>query len=63
LQCPLARPRVVPAPRREPQIHGGYGFTREFEIERHLRDAKLCEIGAGTSQVRRLVIAKHLLRE
>jgi alkylation response protein AidB-like acyl-CoA dehydrogenase len=45
------------------QIHGGYGFTREFEIERHLRDAKLCEIGEGTSQVQRLVIAKHLLRE
>jgi alkylation response protein AidB-like acyl-CoA dehydrogenase len=44
------------------QIHGGYGFTREFEIERHLRDAKLCEIGEGTSQVQRLVIAKHLLR-
>ena len=45
------------------QIHGGYGFTREFEIERHLRDAKLCEIGEGTSQVQRMVIAKHLLRE
>ena len=45
------------------QIHGGYGFTREFEIERHLRDAKLCEIGEGTSQVQRMMIAKHLLRE
>ncbi|MDQ2645958.1 MAG: acyl-CoA dehydrogenase family protein [Myxococcota bacterium] len=45
------------------QIHGGYGFTREFEIERHLRDAKLCEIGEGTSQVQRMVIAKHLLRD
>jgi alkylation response protein AidB-like acyl-CoA dehydrogenase len=45
------------------QVHGGYGFTREFEIERHLRDAKLCEIGEGTSQVQRMVIAKHLLRE
>ena len=44
------------------QIHGGYGFTREFAIERHLRDVKLCEIGEGTSQVQRLVIAKHLLR-
>jgi alkylation response protein AidB-like acyl-CoA dehydrogenase len=44
------------------QIHGGYGYTREFDVERHLRDAKLCEIGEGTSQVQRLVIAKHVLR-
>ena len=43
------------------QIHGGYGYTREFDVERHLRDAKLCEIGEGTSQVQRMVIAKHLL--
>ena len=45
------------------QIHGGYGYTREFDIERHLRDVKLCEIGEGTSQVQRMVIAKHLLKE
>jgi len=45
------------------QIHGGYGYTREYDIERHLRDAKLCEIGEGTSQVQRIVIAKHLLRD
>jgi alkylation response protein AidB-like acyl-CoA dehydrogenase len=44
------------------QIHGGYGYTREFEIEKHLRDVKLCEIGEGTSQVQRLVIAKNLLK-
>jgi alkylation response protein AidB-like acyl-CoA dehydrogenase len=44
------------------QIHGGYGYTREFDIERHLRDVKLCEIGEGTSQIQRMVIAKHLLR-
>jgi alkylation response protein AidB-like acyl-CoA dehydrogenase len=44
------------------QIHGGYGYTREFDVERHLRDAKLCEIGEGTSQVQRIVISKHLLR-
>jgi alkylation response protein AidB-like acyl-CoA dehydrogenase len=43
------------------QIHGGYGYTREFDIERHLRDVKLCEIGEGTSQVQRMVIAKQLL--
>jgi len=45
------------------QIHGGYGFTREFAIEKHLRDVKLCEIGEGTSQVQRMVIAKHVLRD
>jgi alkylation response protein AidB-like acyl-CoA dehydrogenase len=44
------------------QIHGGYGYTREFHVERHLRDAKLCEIGEGTSEVQRIVIAKHLLQ-
>ncbi len=43
------------------QIHGGYGYTREFGVERHLRDAKLCEIGEGTSEVQRVVIAKHVL--
>jgi len=43
------------------QVHGGYGYVREFDVERHLRDAKLCEIGEGTSEVQRMVIAKHLL--
>jgi alkylation response protein AidB-like acyl-CoA dehydrogenase len=43
------------------QIHGGYGYTREFAVERHLRDAKLCEIGEGTSEVQRIIIARHLL--
>jgi alkylation response protein AidB-like acyl-CoA dehydrogenase len=47
---------------RAVQIHGGYGYTREFAVERHLRDAKLCEIGEGTSEVQRMVIAKHLVR-
>ena len=36
------------------QIHGGYGYTREFPVERYLRDAKLCEIGEGTSEVQRM---------
>jgi alkylation response protein AidB-like acyl-CoA dehydrogenase len=44
------------------QIHGGYGYTREFHIERHLRDAKICEIGEGTSEIQRIVIAKQLLQ-
>src|SRR6476620_9644811 len=44
------------------QMHGGYGYTREFAVERHLRDAKICEIGEGTSEVQRIVISKQLLR-
>lgn len=43
------------------QVHGGYGYVREFDVERHLRDAKLCEIGEGTSEIQRKVIAKHVL--
>jgi alkylation response protein AidB-like acyl-CoA dehydrogenase len=43
------------------QVHGGYGYTREFAVERHLRDVKICEIGEGTSQVQRMVIAKSVL--
>jgi alkylation response protein AidB-like acyl-CoA dehydrogenase len=43
------------------QVHGGYGYVREFDVERHLRDVKLCEIGEGTSEVQRMVIAKHVL--
>jgi alkylation response protein AidB-like acyl-CoA dehydrogenase len=43
------------------QIHGGYGYTREFPVERALRDAKLCEIGEGTNEVQRMVIARTLI--
>jgi alkylation response protein AidB-like acyl-CoA dehydrogenase len=43
------------------QVHGGYGYVREYDVERHLRDAKICEIGEGTSEVQRMVIAKHVL--
>jgi alkylation response protein AidB-like acyl-CoA dehydrogenase len=43
------------------QVHGGYGYTREFPVERFYRDAKLCEIGEGTSEVQRMVIARLLL--
>jgi alkylation response protein AidB-like acyl-CoA dehydrogenase len=43
------------------QIHGGYGYTREFEVERYLRDVKICEIGEGTSEIQRLVISRQVL--
>jgi len=43
------------------QVHGGYGYTLEYPINRFLRDAKLYEIGGGTTEIRRLVIARELL--
>ncbi len=45
------------------QILGGYGYTREFPVERYFRDAKLCEIGEGTSEIQRLVIARSILKD
>lgn len=45
------------------QIHGGYGYTKDYPVEKHWRDSKLCTIGEGTSEVQRLVIARHLLTE
>ncbi len=44
------------------QIHGGYGYTKDFPVERYLRDAKLCEIGEGTSEIQRMVIARNILK-
>ncbi|MEK7401267.1 MAG: acyl-CoA dehydrogenase family protein [Gemmatimonadota bacterium] len=43
------------------QIHGGYGYTKDYPVERMMRDAKICEIGEGTSEIQRIVIARHLL--
>ena len=43
------------------QIFGGYGYSREYPVERMWRDAKLCTIGEGTSEVQRLIIARDLL--
>ncbi|MBP1930544.1 acyl-CoA dehydrogenase family protein [Ammoniphilus resinae] len=42
------------------QIHGGYGYMREYQVERFLRDAKLLEIGEGTSEIQRMVIAREI---
>jgi len=53
---------AVRAATKAVQIHGGYGYTKDYPVERYLRDAKLCEIGEGTSEVQRMVIAKELLR-
>lgn len=45
------------------QIHGGYGYTEDFRAERYYRDAKICEIYEGTSEIQRLVIARSLLAD
>jgi alkylation response protein AidB-like acyl-CoA dehydrogenase len=44
------------------QLLGGYGFTKEFPVERFMRDAKITQIYEGTNQVQRVVVAKHLLK-
>jgi len=44
------------------QIHGGYGYMLEYPVNRFYRDSKLYEIGAGTSEIRRLTVARELLK-
>jgi len=45
------------------QVHGGYGYVREYLVERYLRDAKITEIYEGTSEIQRVVIARELLKD
>ncbi len=45
------------------QVLGGYGYTNEYPVERHMRDAKVCQIGEGTNEIQRLVIARQLFDE
>lgn len=45
------------------QIHGGYGYVREYDVERMYRDQRLCQIGEGTSEIQRLVISREVLRD
>ena len=45
------------------QIHGSYGYSREYPVERLYRDQRLMTIGEGTSEIQRLVISRHVLRE
>ena len=48
--------------RRAIQVHGGYGYVREYEVERMYRDQRLCAIGEGTNEIQRLVIARQILK-
>ena len=45
------------------QIHGGYGYVREYLVERYLRDSKITQIYEGTSEIQKIVIARELLRD
>ena len=45
------------------QLHGGYGYTKEYPVERMYRDVKLCEIGEGTSEIQREIISRNLLKD
>ena len=45
------------------QLHGGYGYTKDYPVERMMRDAKIGEIGEGTSEIQRMVIARHILKD
>ena len=45
------------------QVHGGYGYTKDYPVERMMRDAKIGEIGEGTSEIQRIVIARHLFKD
>jgi len=45
------------------QIHGGYGYTKDFPVEKFYRDSKLCTIGEGTSEIQKLVISREILKE
>jgi butyryl-CoA dehydrogenase len=45
------------------QIHGGYGYTKDFPMERYFRDAKITEIYEGTSEIMRMTIARSILKE
>ncbi|WP_128548425.1 acyl-CoA dehydrogenase family protein [Larkinella soli] len=53
---------AVKAANEAVQIFGGYGFTKDFPVEKYYRDAKLCTIGEGTSEIQRLVISRQLLK-
>jgi butyryl-CoA dehydrogenase len=45
------------------QVHGGYGYVREYDVERFFRDAKILEIGEGTSEIQRLIISREILKD
>jgi alkylation response protein AidB-like acyl-CoA dehydrogenase len=57
----FASEAAVRVTERAIQIHGGYGFTKDFPVEKYYRDVRLCTVGEGTSEIQKLVIARQLL--
>jgi alkylation response protein AidB-like acyl-CoA dehydrogenase len=57
----FASEAAVPIANEALQIHGGYGFIKDYPVEKFYRDIKLCTIGEGTSEIQTLVIARQLL--
>ena len=45
------------------QLYGGYGYVKEYDVERYFRDAKILEIGEGTSEIQRIIISREILRD
>jgi hypothetical protein len=58
----FASEMAVRAAEQAVQLHGGYGFIKDYPVERFYRDVKLCTIGEGTSEIQRLVIARQILK-
>ena len=44
------------------QVHGGYGYVKDYDVERYFRDAMVLEIGEGTSEIQRLIISREILK-
>jgi alkylation response protein AidB-like acyl-CoA dehydrogenase len=59
LYCSTAASRVTGL---AVQVHGGYGYSKEYNVERYFRDAKVTEIYEGTSEIQRMVIAREILK-
>ena len=45
------------------QVHGGYGYVSDYDVERYFRDAKILEIGEGTSEIQRLIISREIFKD
>ena len=60
--CSCQRGRLQDLCEEGVQIHGGYGFIKDYPAEKFYRDVKLCTIGEGTSEIQRMVIARELLK-
>ena len=44
-------------------VHGGYGYVKDYDVERFFRDAKILEIGEGTSEIQRMIISREILKD